>query len=325
MAPATQKGRGPALFSRPPHFVGRDAELARLAQWWSAAQQGMRQVGFIVGEPGIGKTALVDAFVAQVAAAEDVSVGCGQCVDDYGMGEAYRPLLEALSRLCREAEGDRFVVALREYAPSWLAHLPSVFDPADRAALGRTTDGITPAQMLRELTDALEAFTVIRPLALVLEDLHWSDRATLAWLAYMARKRDSARILILGTYRPNEVLGRGHPLRALLADLRPHAQCAELMLDALSAPVVAMYLSHRCSGILPAPVAELIHHRTGGHPLFLVSMVDELVRDRHFGSVRDAAAAREQLAALSDIVPTNLRAVHRGAPRTPASSGSGAA
>ena len=190
-------------------------------------------------------------------------MGCGQCVDDYGMGEAYRPLLEALGRLCRDAEGDRFVAALREHAPSWLAHLPSVLDPADRAALVRTTDGVTPAQMLRELTDALEAFTVRRPLVLVLEDLHWSDRATLAWLAYMARKRDSARILILGTYRPHEVRGRAHPLRALLADLRPHAQCAELVLDALSAPAVATYLSNRCGGSLPArvPAAHSPSHR----------------------------------------------------------------
>ena len=123
----------------------------------------MRQVGFIVGEPGIGKTALVDAFVAQVAATQDVSVGCGQCVDDYGMGEPYLPLLEALGRLCRDAEGDRFVAGLREYAPSWLAHLPSVLEPADRAALVRTTEGVTPAQMLRELTDALEAFTARTP------------------------------------------------------------------------------------------------------------------------------------------------------------------
>jgi predicted ATPase len=199
------------------------------------------------------------------------------------------------------------VAGLRERAPSWLAHLPSVLDPGDRAALVRTTGGVTSAQMLRELTDALEAFTVGRPLVLVLEDLHWSDRATLAWLAYMARKRDSAHLLILGTYRPHEVRGRAHPLRALLVDLRPHAQCAELVLDALSAPAVAAYLSSRCSDSLPARVSQLIHRRTGGHPLFLVSMVDELVHDRLFESGRDAGAAREHLAALSDIVPANVR------------------
>jgi hypothetical protein len=96
-------------------------------------------------------------------------------------------LLEALGRLCRDADGDRFVAGLREHAPSWLAHLPSVLDPADRAALVRTTGGVTVAQMLRELTDALEAFTVGRPLVLVLEDLHWSDRATLhGWHTWRA-------------------------------------------------------------------------------------------------------------------------------------------
>ena len=310
---AAPAGARAPLFSRPPHFVGRDAELAQLVQWWSTAQQGMRQVGFIVGEPGIGKTALVDAFVAQVAATQGITVGCGQCVDDFGMGEPYLPLLEALGRLCRAADGDRFLAGLREYAPSWLAHLPSVLEPADRAALVRIADGITPAQMLRELTDALEAFTAGGPLVLVLEDLHWSDRATLAWLAYMARKRDSAHILILGTYRPDEVLRRAHPLRSLLADLRPHAQCVELVLDALSAPAVAAYLNKRCRVAVPARAPQLIHHRTGGHPLFLVTMVDELVRERFFETAGQAEGAREHRAALSHIVPTNLRAVHRAA------------
>ena len=69
----------PPLFRRPPHFVGRDAALAQLAQWWSTARQGTRQVGVIAGEPGIGKTALVDTFLAQVAATEDVWIGHGQC------------------------------------------------------------------------------------------------------------------------------------------------------------------------------------------------------------------------------------------------------
>jgi DNA-binding winged helix-turn-helix (wHTH) protein len=73
-------------FRRPSHFVGRDAALAQLAQWWTTARQGTRQVGVIAGEAGIGKTALVNTFVAQVAATEDVWVGHGQCLDHYGAG-----------------------------------------------------------------------------------------------------------------------------------------------------------------------------------------------------------------------------------------------
>jgi len=305
---AAPPGAPAPLFSRPPHFVGRHAELAQLVQWWSKAQQGMRQVGFVVGEPGIGKSALVDSFVSSLAATQDITVGCGQCVDDFGMGEPYLPLLEALGRLCRAADGERFLAGLRKYAPSWLAHLPSVLEPADRAALVRAADGVTPAQMLRELTDALEVWSAGGPLVLVLEDLHWSDRATLAWLGYMARKRDSARMLILGTYRPDEVLRRAHPLRSLLADLRPNAQCVELVLEGLSAPAVAAYLNKRCTVAVPASAPQLIFRRTAGHPLFLVTMVDELVHEKFFERAGEADGAREHRAALSHILPTNLRA-----------------
>jgi predicted ATPase/DNA-binding winged helix-turn-helix (wHTH) protein len=298
-------GVPPRLFSRPPYFVGRDAELTQLVQWWSTAQSGIRQIGFIVGEPGIGKTALVDTFVAQVVATGASSVGRGQCVDDYGTGEPYLPVLEALGRLCRSAERSRFLSALRRYAPSWLAHLPSALTTADSDAV-RATHGVTPDQMLRELTDALEVLTQTRPLVLVLEDLHWSDRATLAWLAYMARRRDPARVLILATYRPGELLGHENPLRAVLAELQPQPQCVELVVEALPAPAVAAYVSQRCAVTLPANALEIIHHRTSGHPLFLVAIVDELVRDKLFEATGEAVASQQNRTVLGEI-PTNLQ------------------
>ena len=82
--------------TRLPQLVGREGELAQLQQWWAQARQGQRQVIFLTGEAGIGKTTLVDAFVAQVAAAEAVWLGQGQCIEQYGAGEAYLPVLEAL-------------------------------------------------------------------------------------------------------------------------------------------------------------------------------------------------------------------------------------
>jgi DNA-binding winged helix-turn-helix (wHTH) protein len=100
-------------FHRPRHFVGREAALAQMRQWWSTAQQGTRQVGVIAGEPGIGKTALVEAFLAQVAAAGECRVGHGQCIEPYGPGEPYLPVLEAFGRLCREPNGRHLVSVLR--------------------------------------------------------------------------------------------------------------------------------------------------------------------------------------------------------------------
>jgi DNA-binding winged helix-turn-helix (wHTH) protein len=242
----------PPTVSSPPLFVGREAELAQLAQWWTTVRQGQRQVGMLVGEPSIGKTALVEAFVAQVRATEEVWVGHGQCVDQYGAGEAYLPVLEALGRLCRERAGTPLVSVLQQYAPSWLVHLPALLAPEDRERLEHTTSSVTPARMLRERAEALEVLTAKCPLVLVLEDLHWSDRATLEWLAYVVRRRDQARLLILGTYRPVDVIVHAHPLRPLLAALRQHPQYAELVLDYLSTAAVAAYLRQRC-GAQPIP------------------------------------------------------------------------
>ena len=196
-------------------FVGREGELAQMYQWLAQALQGRRQVGIIAGEPGIGKTALVNTFVAQVAAVEPLMVGHGQCVESYGAGEPYLPVLEALGRLCRGPEGTRLVAVLRQYAPSWLVQMPALLPPAEWEALQRTVGTTAQTRMLRELTEALDAFTTERPLVLVLEDLHWSDRATLEWLAYVARRPDPARLLILGTYRPVEAIVHAHPLRTV--------------------------------------------------------------------------------------------------------------
>lgn len=271
-------------------------------------RQGQRQVGCIVGEPGIGKTALVEAFVAQVSAIEDVWVGHGQCMDHYGAGEAYLPVLEALGRLCRAPAGAPLVAVLRQYAPSWLVHLPVLLTPEDRERLEHMASGVTPSRMLGELADALEILTAARPLVLVLEDLHWSDRATLEWLAYVVRRRDPARLLILGTYRPVDMIVHAHPLHSIVAELRQHPQYAELRLDSLSAAAIAAYLQQRCGAKhIPAGLTQLLHQRTGGNPLFLVAMVDELVRQRLLGTAGGAGWSQGALAVLREVIPTSLR------------------
>ena len=297
-------------FRRPQHFVGREAELAQLGQWWTTARQGTRQVGVIAGEPGIGKTALVEAFLAQVAASGACRVGHGQCIEPYGPGEPYLPVLEALGRLGREPEGPQLVSVLRQYAPSWLVQMPALVPPAEWEALQHA--GGHPAQtpMLRELTEALDALTTECPLVLVLEDLHWSDRATLEWLAYVARRPDPARLLILGTYRPVDVMVHAHPLRTVLTELQQHGQCAELALDYLSDVEVTAYLRQRFGHAgLAADLAPVLHQRTQGNPLFVIAVVDELIRHQVVREGPAGWAMRGGVEALSTIVPATLRAL----------------
>ena len=120
----------------PAPLVGRGAEVAQLHACWAQAQQGVRQLVFVTGEAGIGKTTVVDAFVAQVGTAPPVWIGRGQCIEHYGAGEAYLPLLEALGQLGRAPGGERLVAGLRQYAPTWLAQLPGVGGAAAPPAPG---------------------------------------------------------------------------------------------------------------------------------------------------------------------------------------------
>jgi predicted ATPase len=93
-------------------------------------------------------------------------------------------VLEALARLCRGPEGQHFLALLSQYAPSWLVQMPTLLSAAELEALQQRGSGATQARMLRELAEAIEALTAERPLILVLEDLQWSDYATLEWLAF---------------------------------------------------------------------------------------------------------------------------------------------
>ena len=233
---------------------------------------------FLTGEAGIGKTTLVDAFVAQVAATEEVWLGQGQCIEQYGAGEAYLPVLEALGRLCHAPGADHLLMLLRAHAPTWLVQMPWVLSPADHEALRHELLGATQARMLREMAAWIEALTVETPLVLVLEDLHWSDYATLDLVAWLARRQEPARLLLLGTYRPVEVMTRGHPLRDVQQALQMHGHCAELPLAFLSEAAVAEYLTRRLPGYQePAALARIIHQRTDGNPLFMVHVVEELL------------------------------------------------
>ena len=288
-------------------LVGRQTELAQLHRWLEQAWRGKRQVGFITGEAGIGKTAVTEAFLAQVATDARLCIARGQCVEHYGPGEAYLPMLEALGRLCRTPGSEHLLQVLRQYAPLWLAQIPWLFSADDHEALQRQLVGATQPRMLREMAEAVEALTVETPLVLVLEDLHWSDYATIDLVAMLAQRREPARLLLLGTYRPVEVIVRGHPLKTIKQELQMHGYCEELPLELLSETAVAAYLAARCPGSrLPTELVQLIHQRTNGNPLFMVNIVEDLLTR---GLLGERDGQWELMARIDEVevgVPENL-------------------
>ena len=109
--------------------------------------------------------------------------------------------------------------------------MPALTQPEERAALQRELVGVTPARMQRELAEALETFTARVPLVLVLEDLHWSDHATVGLLSVLARRQEEARLIVLSTFRPVETILSEHPVRELVQQLAPRESCRELVLE----------------------------------------------------------------------------------------------
>jgi predicted ATPase len=197
---------------------------------------------------------------------------------------------------------------LGQYAPSWLVQMPTLLSAAELEALQRRGRGATQARMLREIAEAMEALTAERPLILVLEDLQWSDYATLEWLACVARRRERACLLVIGTYRPMDVLVRAHPVRTVMQELQRHGQCAELPLTYLTEAGVAAYLAVRYAGRpLPEGLARLVHRRTGGNPLFMVSAVDVMVRQGVLQEDAAGWAVPEGLEAVAVGLPESLR------------------
>jgi DNA-binding winged helix-turn-helix (wHTH) protein/tetratricopeptide (TPR) repeat protein len=252
-------------------LIGREAELGRLGALYDLAAHGRRQVVFVTGEAGIGKTTLVEAFAGEVGRERAGLVARGQCLEQRGAPEPYLPVFDALGRLCQVDPGA--VALLSRVAPTWLAQMPALVEPADRADLEQRALGGTQGRMLREAAEALEAAGSDRPLVLVLEDLHWADPSTVDLLEWLARRDTPARLLVVGTYRPADALAGGAPIGNAGAELRLRGLAHELRLGELGPQAVAAVLGRGLPGAdVPEELARLVHRRTDGVPLFVVQL-----------------------------------------------------
>jgi DNA-binding winged helix-turn-helix (wHTH) protein len=309
VAPAVPLPPTPAIT-----LVGRDAEMAALWTSFRKAAAGERQVVLIQGEPGIGKTSVVEAFLDALRASyAGVLVGHGQCLEQHGEREPYMPAVEALERLSRGPGRDRLIRILRAVAPTWLAQIPSLQTPSDVERLRQRQGYPTRHRMCREFAGLVEAASVEHPLVLVMEDLHSSDHGTVDLVSVLAQRPERARLMVLGTYRPAEAAVLDHPLAQVVATLRARRRCTEIALEYLSRSDVATYLRRRLPGSEVADeVAAIVHAHTDGNPLFVVRMVDHLLARGWLtedGGVWRLTAAR---ATIEQDVPDDVQQLIQG-------------
>lgn len=281
-----------------PSFIGRTDEVAKLQRAWERANGGQRAVVWLAGEPGIGKTTLIEHFLTGLG---DIACARGHCVEHYGAGEPYLPVLEALADLCRS--DPTLPALLRDVAPTWLLQLPWLSTAQEKDALRRELAGVGPDRMLREMGELLDRYTEQRPLMLVTEDLHWSDRATVQLINYVARRRGRTRLMWLSSFRLAEVVALDHPLSSLRHELRLQRLCEEVVLDPFSETEVADYVALRSTSLArDETFVRALHERTDGVPLFVSSITSEVMDPKD-----DKATIEARLADLA--VPENLAAI----------------
>lgn len=293
--------RARALERSPSTFVGRAKELASLRRAWDHVAGGGRMMFWIAGEPGIGKTTLIEHFVAGVG---KVACARGRCVQHYGSGEPYHPILEALADLCRT--DDSVPALLRAVAPTWLLQLPWLSSAEQREALLRELVGVNLERMLREMGEFLSRYTERQPLLLVTEDLHWADNPTIQLMDYLARRRSGGSLMWLSSFRLSEVIASDHPLNTVRHQLHLHGLCEECVLDPFSETEVAQYLAHRTPSIADdESFVRALHERTDGVPLFVASVASDVTSRSAQSGVATAtllanAPVPESLSAIID-------------------------
>lgn len=278
-----------------PRLAGRAEELAALADALKMADQGKRQVVFVTGDPGIGKTALVDAFSH---AAGDATAGRGHCMRSQSHKEEFYPVLEALGEFCESAQGEEAREVMARLAPGWLTHR------------GRDSNAVHSVRNVGELCAALEEMAKRRTLLLVLDDLQWADEPTVDVISALARRRGPARLLVVATLHPDHP-NTALPVRMLRQDLMRRGLCCELALQPLDEAAVQEMIAGELDQAQVAPeIGGFVHGRSGGNPLFVLGLLRHLMSQRSIVLRAKAAGPRWEprvpLASLELAVPDVL-------------------
>ncbi|HEY3115341.1 MAG TPA: AAA family ATPase, partial [Chloroflexota bacterium] len=257
-------------------FVGREQELGQLQAAFDAALSGQGALVAVVGEPGIGKTALCEQL-ATYAAVRGGKTLVGHCYEEGSLSLPYLAFVEALRTYVLDQEPGRLKEQLGTGA-SEVARIVS--EVRDRASVEPRQAAGDPEEdrwrLLQAVTNFLRSASTVQPLLLVLEDLHWADRGSLDLLLHMARSLTGSRLLVVGTYRDAEV-ERGHPLSNTLAELRRNTAFARIPLRGLTVDEVHRMMNIIRGQEVPWSRAEAIHRQTEGNPLFVQEVLRYIV------------------------------------------------
>ena len=266
-----------------PRFVGRADELGRLVAGLEATGEGRATTFVIAGEAGVGKTRLIEEFLARAEA--DGAVGLvGGCLDLEEGRLPFGPFIEALRPRMRELDP----AARQELATlggEELAPLLPELEPREEDR--RSTATVAQARLFELVLSLRSRLASADPLVLVFEDVHWSDRSTRDLLAFLARNLRGERVQLIATYRSDE-LYRGHPLRSWLVELERNRRVQRIDLEPFTREEASAQLAGILGDRVDTGLADSVFERSQGNAF----LAEELV----------AAGARS-----ADELPPTLR------------------
>jgi tetratricopeptide (TPR) repeat protein len=297
-------------------FVGREPELKQLQSAFDGAISGQGALMMVVGEPGIGKTALCEQISTYTTLRGGKTL-VGHCYEEGSLSLPYLAFVEALRSYVLSREiGD-----LREELGTGAADIARIVSEIRERLKVKPRPKGDPEEeryrLLQAVTGFLANAAAVQPLMVVLEDLHDADKGTLEMLTHVSRHLAGTRLLIVGTYRDVEV-DRSHPLSAALAELRRVSTYGRVLLRGLNADEVRRMLESITREEIPWSLAEAVHRQTEGNPLFVQEVVRYLAeegllsqKEGHLRPTRDTPLEMSIPEGLRDVIGKRLSLLSR--------------
>lgn len=285
-----------------PQMIGRQEQMRELDEHLHRARAGDGRLVLVAGEAGIGKTRLVRTFVDGACQTPGTDALLGHCYDEHP-ATPYSPFVDAIRILVRARGAEAVIRAAGNWGGDLSRLLPEL--GPDASAIRGDRD---PQSEKRRLFDAI--LYLLRPGAaqgcrvIVLEDLHWADQTSQELVHYLARAIEHDRILILGTYRSDE-LHRRHPLNHLIAQLTRERRSHEVRLFPLSRDDLARMLETMLGETPPDAMVHLLHDHTGGNPFFVEEILKALIAQHRLDAL--IGEMRQGKGGTNVVIPLSLQ------------------
>jgi predicted ATPase/DNA-binding CsgD family transcriptional regulator len=282
-----------------PVLIGRRTELEVLDGAFRRAAEAEPVIVLVGGEAGVGKSRLVEEAVGG-AAPWPARALTGRCVELGGEGLPFAPVVDALRLVLRDADAEE-IDRLFGPARDELSRLLPELSPGPAPS---TSSEAPTTRLFELLLGVIERLSSEGPLVLIVEDLHWADRSTLDLLSFLARALRAGPILVIATYRADEV-HRRHPLRPLVAELERHRGVERIHLERFDRDEVAEQLRSIADEPVPVAVADEVFERSQGNAF----LVEELAGVLQSGDHRLPPALQDVLLARVERLPASAQRV----------------